>query len=192
VVRPADKRRDPSGRLRLAFVGSLVWYKGVDVLVRAFARLDPARATLAVHGAFDPARDAHHAELERLGAGRVAFRGQFHHAELAEIHANIDVLVVPSVWFENSPITIHEAFQFGTPVVTSDVGGMAELVPDQRCGLLFRTGDVGDLARVLGRLIDEPGLLQALSRDFPPVKSVAENAREMEFRYRSLASFRAE
>jgi glycosyltransferase involved in cell wall biosynthesis len=76
--------------------------------------------------------------------------------------------------------------------VTSDVGGMAELVPDQRCGLLFRTGDVGDLARVLGRLIDEPGLLQALSRDFPPVKSVAENAREMEFRYRSLASFRAE
>jgi glycosyltransferase involved in cell wall biosynthesis/GT2 family glycosyltransferase len=184
----AARRADPTGRVRFAFVGSLLWYKGVDVLVRAFARLDPARASLAIHGAFDPARDAYHAELERIAAGRVSFRGQFANGSLAAIHAEIDVLVVPSVWFENSPITIHEAFQFGTPVVTSDIGGMAELVEHGRTGLLFRAGDADDLARALARLVDEPGLLAELSRSFPRVKSMAENAREMEFRYRSLTT----
>ncbi len=191
-VQALAKRPDPEGRIRFGFVGSLVWYKGGEVLLAALAKLAGAPVVLHVHGAFEPQQDPHHAELERLGkaAGNVVFHGRFDNARLAEVYAQIDVLIVPSLWFENSPITIHEAYLTGTPVVASDIGGMAEYVRDGVDGICFRAGDADDLARVLRRFVDEPRLVEDLSHDFMPIKSVAENAAETEFRYRGLVARR--
>ncbi len=188
-VEGVERRPDPRGRVRFGYVGSLVWYKGVDVLVRAMARLAGLPAVLRIHGAFDPEADAYQAELAAAAGDNVEFRGRFDNDRLAEVYADLDVLVVPSVWFENSPITIHEAFVARTPVVTSDIGGMAELVPDGRWGLQFAAGDDAALAAVLRRFVDEPDLARTLGERCPPVKTLAENAREMEYRYRSLRTF---
>ncbi|MCK6446900.1 MAG: glycosyltransferase [Planctomycetes bacterium] len=190
-----EKTHDPQGAVRFGYVGSLVWYKGVDVLVRAIASLpESANAKLAIFGAFDPARDPYHAELADLAAraapGRVVFRGRFENAKLAEVYREIDVLVVPSVWFENSPLTIHEAFLLSTPVVTSDIGGMKELVRDGVDGLHFKVGDAADLATKLARFVAEPDLVARLSRDFPRIKTIAEDAMDMEWRYRGLVALR--
>ena len=143
---------------------------------------------MRLHGAFDPDGDAHHAELAALAGDNVEFMGRFDNARLSEVYADLDVLVVPSVWVENSPITIHEAWLTHTPVVARDIGGMAEYVRDGVDGLHFHVGDPDDLARVLRRLTDEPGLLEQLGRDFPAVKTIAENTAETEFRYRALCS----
>jgi glycosyltransferase involved in cell wall biosynthesis len=186
-VRALRKVPDPQGRVRLGFVGSLVWYKGADVLVEAMNQLEGTRAVLNVHGDFQPDKDPHHARLRELArAGNVHFRGRFDNARLSEVYSEIDVLVVPSVWFENSPITIHEAFLTRTPVVASDLGGMREFVRDGVDGLRFAVGDPAALARTLRRFLDEPDLIPRLSRDFPRVKTAQENARELEFRYRAL------
>jgi hypothetical protein len=115
----------------------------------------------------------------------VKFHGVFDNRDIAAVHERIDALVVPSVWYENSPITIHEAFLLGTPVITSDIGGMAELVRDGVDGLHFKVGDPASLARTVVRLLDEPGLLERVSRG-RGVKTMAEDAREMEARYRQL------
>jgi hypothetical protein len=77
-------------------------------------------------------------------------------------------------------------------VVASDLGGMAEFVRDGVDGLLFEPGSDEDLARVLLRLLREPGLVDALSRDFMEIKSIEENAIETEYRYRALLARRAE
>jgi hypothetical protein len=185
------KRPDPQGRVRFGFVGSLVWYKGGETLVRALRELDPARAVLHVWGDFKPAEDAHHAELQRLAGPNVQFRGRFDNERLSEVYAELDVLVVPSLWWENSPITIHEAQLLRTPVVTSGIGGMAEFVRDGVDGLHFRPGDVADLAAKLRRFVEEPGLAGALARDFPELKTLEEDGRTMEYRYRGLCARRA-
>lgn len=192
-VRALEKRPDPEGRVRFGFVGTLVWYKGGRVLLEAMRilaqRRGPAgaRALLDLHGDFRPDQDPHHAELAALAQGlAVRFRGRFDNARLSAVYSEIDVLVVPSIWFENSPITIHEAHLTRTPVIASDIGGMAEYVRDGVDGLHFRTEDAADLARVMARLLDEPELLGKLARDFPPLKSIEENAAELEFRYRAL------
>jgi hypothetical protein len=127
--------------------------------------------------------------LARAAEGaRVEFHGRFDNSRLSEVHACIDVLVVPSLWAENAPVTIQEAFLTGTPLLVSDIGGMAEYVPDGKNGLQFLVGDDEDLARKMQRLLSEPGLLGDLSSAFPEVKTVAENAAEMEFRYRALCT----
>ncbi len=188
-VQALRKTPDPEGRLRFGFVGSLVWYKGVEVLVRAMQRLTSESCVLHVYGDFQPGSDEHHAELARVADGaHVEFHGRFDNSKLSEVHACIDVLVVPSLWVENAPVTIQEAFLTGTPLLVSDIGGMAEYVPDGQNGLQFRVGDDEDLAGKMRRLLREPGLLQDLSSSFPEVKTVAENAAEMEFRYRALCN----
>jgi glycosyltransferase involved in cell wall biosynthesis len=186
VAGPA-KRVDADGNVRFGFIGSLVGYKGVDVLVRAMGELTGARCVLHVHGDFKPDTDAYHAELARLARGaRVVFHGRFANERIGEIYRDTDVLVVPSIWFENSPITIHEAFVHATPVVTSNIGGMAELVRDGVDGLHFEVGSSAHLARVLRRFVDDPQLVARLSKQFPRVMSIDEDAREMESRYRAL------
>ena len=188
-LRASQKRPDPAGRLRFGFIGTLIWYKGGEVLMRALQRLPETRAVLRVHGSFDPQRDEHHARLAELARqAPVEFRGRFDNAQLAEVLAEIDVLVVPSQWWENSPVTIHEAFLTGTPVIATGIGGMAEYVQHGINGLHFGLGDAEDLARQMQRLLDEPGLLEHLARGAPPVKTIEENAAELEFRYRSLVS----
>ncbi|TDJ76027.1 MAG: glycosyltransferase [Planctomycetota bacterium] len=178
---PAD------GRVRFGFIGSLVWYKGGDVLVRAMRRLAGTKAVLNVYGDFQPDAEPHHAELAELAGDNVRFMGRFDNARLSEVYAEVDVLVVPSVWYENSPITIHEAFLTKTPILASDIGGMVEFVRDGVNGLHFRVGDDADLAAKMRRFLDEPELLARLATSMAPVKTIGENAQEMEFRYRGLA-----
>lgn len=89
--------------------------------------------------------------------------GAYNRAQLTTILRNLDVVVVPSLWYENSPNVILEAFAHNTPVIASDFGGMAELVAHEANGLHFIKGDAGDLARHLRRLVEEPGLLDRLT-----------------------------
>jgi glycosyltransferase involved in cell wall biosynthesis len=188
-IRPIPRRLSAIDGIRFGYVGSLLWYKGVDVLIRAMSRLAGLNAVLHIHGDFRPDSDPYHATLAELAGacgGSVIFHGRFDNRELTRVYETFDALVVPSTWFENSPITIHESFLFRTPVITSDIGGMAELVRDGADGLHFRAGDAGDLAAKLARLATEPDLLPGLTQ-FRHVRSMEEDASEMEVRYRGLA-----
>ncbi|MBL4770445.1 MAG: glycosyltransferase, partial [Planctomycetes bacterium] len=188
-VETVDKVREAGDPIRFGFVGSLVWYKGGETMIRAMRNLAGENALLNVYGTFDPENDEHHAELGELAKGHnVTFHGRFDNSKLAGVYAEIDVLIVPSVWYENAPITIHEAHLTGTPVLTSNIGGMAEFVRDGIDGLHFEVGDDKDLAKQMKRFIDGPGLLDELSKDFPPLKTLDQNVEETESRYRALVA----
>jgi glycosyltransferase involved in cell wall biosynthesis len=76
--------------------------------------------------------------------------------------AGLDVLVVPSRWYENSPNVILEAQAFNVPIVATGLGGMAELVRDEIDGLLFELNNAQDLARQLQRTFEDRELLSRL------------------------------
>ena len=188
-LREAGDVRRPSPTLRVGFVGTLAPHKGPDLLVRAFRALPrDLDATLRVYGGGEGYED--YAEgLRRLAAGdgRVGFGGSFAKEDLGRVLAEMDVLVVPSRWYENAPGVIFEAFATGLPVVATDLGGMSEFVRHAENGLLFPLNDVGSLADRLRRLIEEPGLLEGLRRGIGPVKTIGEYAEELETLYDSLA-----
>jgi GT2 family glycosyltransferase len=110
---------------------------------------------------------------------------------MAHALADADVLVVPSVWIENAPFIIREAFAAGLPVVASDLGGMAEMVFHDRNGLLFPPGDAGALADQLSRLLHEDGLVERLRRGIERPMSIEQDALEMTRRYAALARRRS-
>jgi glycosyltransferase involved in cell wall biosynthesis len=179
--------KSPGPVVRFGFLGSWMPSKGVHVLIEAFRGLTE-NARLIVYGA-EPAGDPGvyaRRILETASDRRISFQGRIDPREVATAFAGMDVLVVPSLWFENAPLTIREAFTARTPVVASRCGGMAEAVRDGVDGLLFAPGDAADLRRTLRRLIADPELIAAMSRRTLPAKSLEEQTSELERTYVSL------
>jgi glycosyltransferase involved in cell wall biosynthesis len=178
-----------SSRIRFGYIGQISPNKGLHVLIEAFnSGALPQKAQLNIFG--DHTKNPEYTcQLERLAAGSeesISFRGGFSHERLGYVLAEIDILVVPSTWHENNPRVIQESFASRTPVIASDVGGIAEFVQPDLNGLLFQRGSVDDLARQMNRVTEEPGLLERLRSGIPPVKTIEEEVKELETIYREV------
>jgi glycosyltransferase involved in cell wall biosynthesis len=187
IAQAAQERR-PSPSLRLGFVGTLAPHKGCDILLRAFKMLPPGLdTTLSIHGDLDQ-YPSFVRELRGLTGDddRIFFHGAFLREEVGRALSEMDVLVVPSRWYENAPGVIFEAFAARLPVVATDLGGLSEFVRHGENGLLFELENASDLARQLRRLCEDQGLLERLRRGIGPVKTVRENADELERLYAYL------
>jgi glycosyltransferase involved in cell wall biosynthesis len=127
-------------------------------------------------------------ELRRLAAGdeRINFAGAFPRGYLNQVLSGLDVLVVPSRWYENQPGVIFEAFAAGIPVVGTDLGGISEFVKHEQNGLLFELENAEDLAHQLQRLGEEPGLMERLREGIGLVKTVKEDVDDLEKLYTTL------
>jgi len=164
IHRTSDRGTGPA--LRLGFLGQIAEHKGCHVLIEAVRRL-PASipVTLALHGKPDEFPD-YHTRLLQLANGdpRITFSGRYDHARVGAVLAHLDALVVPSLWYEVSPLVIYEAFAAGCPVIASNLGGMAEMVRHDIDGLLFDMGNSQALANAIALLAtDRPRLLRLAS-----------------------------
>ncbi|MBL8154323.1 MAG: glycosyltransferase [Anaerolineae bacterium] len=169
------------GTLRLGYVGQVKSHKGVDLLVDAAIALLKAgrKVSLDLWGSLTEDPD-YVARLRTLSEPYPAIRwnGRYTGAKVWDVLANLDALVIPSRWYENSPNTILEAYAMRLPVIGTNLGGMAELIEHDRTGLLFHLNDAADLQRQIERLLDEPQLLDRLRQSIPPVKTVDQEMRE--------------
>jgi glycosyltransferase involved in cell wall biosynthesis len=186
-------QKTPSPRLRVGYVGSVIRTKGVHILVEGFLRAAESSKELELHVHGAPNRWSEdylrelRAQVEAHPAGdRVRFHGRFENQRVSEVFRDIDLLVLPSIWFENAPLTLNEAAMSRTPVLVSDRGGMREFVTSSQYGRTFRLGDPAALAEAL--------LAFARDRDSaippggapPPVKAVRANAAELAAIYTRL------
>ena len=151
LARP-PRTADPDGRLRIGFVGTLVWHKGADVLIDAVAA-SPARSCRRPHLRRPrclPGLRRHAAAAApwvcRCGSWAASIT-----IGAEAIFAQMDVLVVASRWLENSPLVIHEAFMAGVPVVGTAIGGIVDLLDHGRHGILVPPDDPDALAAALAR-----------------------------------------
>ena len=161
----------PSRRVRFGFMGSIIRPKGVHVLLDAFLRAVTGRVDLELHvfGSPNAWTKDYFEELKQKGAHCpfVTFHGPFDNKEISRVLQQFDVLVVPSIWFENAPLTLSEAAIAGTPVLVSDRGGMLEFVRSNAYGWTFKLGDAKDLADKMLRLADDPTLVRRSAEPAP-------------------------
>ena len=187
----AHPRRRRAGEgdapLQVLFLGTFAPHKGPMVLLDAWCALASdlrASARLALHGsgAHYPAyvealkRGAEHAGAE---VGGVLARD-----EIAARLSSCDLLVMPSVWWENAPLVLIEAVAARTPILVSDLGGMAEFVHERSCGATFAPGDARDLTRALSELLGDRARLASFYGDGAEAPGMAECVERMERIYR--------
>ena len=144
-----------------AYLGRLKKYKGVHIVIRAFAAMKHPTATLEIAGAGDyrPALERLAASLD-LGA-RVRFLGRIDEAEKLALLRRAWALVFASPK-EGWGITNLEAAASGTPVVASNSPGIRESVRDGETGFLVPHGDIKAMAAAMAQLAHDPALVSAL------------------------------
>lgn len=181
----ANFRKEPSNKFRFGFVGGSTEHKGIRVLIEAFNRIKENDVALSIFG---PWHQSYLSKLRRKlhTDSRITFHGPFSNKEISSVFSKFDVLVYPSIWYENQPIAILEALLAKIPIVTSNLGGMAELVQDRVTGLLFEAGNPEDLSQKMVSLINNPQLLRKLSETPRQVKTIENNAQELNEIYDSL------
>jgi glycosyltransferase involved in cell wall biosynthesis len=173
-VRPPCPRRRTAAEARAAFgfFGQIHPFKGLLELLTAFDYLDrlcpqgSKTIRLTIHGAHLERNSADYiAAFHRLlakTAARVHFAGPYARRDLYLLMAEVDWVIVPSIWWENSPLVIEEALAHRRPVICSDIGGMAEKVRPGKDGFHFPVGNAFELARLLVRLAGDDVVWEGL------------------------------
>ncbi len=191
AIQPAPKalvpRKNRDKRpLVFGYIGVVDPVKGVHLLVEAFQTLPAELRIYGGEAAYAPYPDEKGFRSQLANSPRIRCMGRYEQHELSRILAEVDVVIVPSIWYENAPLVIREAFLAHTPVITADFGGMREWVRDGVNGLLFQPRNIDDLRQKMNRFITEPDLVARLSRAFPAVRSIAADAALLEQHYRRL------
>ncbi|HXU93878.1 MAG TPA: glycosyltransferase [Gallionella sp.] len=176
----APQRSAIRNPLRIGYIGTLAPHKGCHILIEAFNALPSGSAILKIYGNMQDFPE-YILELRRFASRQenIEFCGVFHNSKIAEVMADIDVLVVPSLWFENTPLVLYSAQAARCPVIASDFPGISEVVKDQINGLLFEPGNSKALETQLRRLLGEAGLAEQLSANAQHPKSIAEYVDEL-------------
>jgi glycosyltransferase involved in cell wall biosynthesis len=184
--------------VRLAFFGQINPFKGVDILIEAARHLPEAldkKVHIEIHGggleAQGPAFRQRFTELMADAPKFVRYYGPYSQDDLPGLMQNIDWVVVPSTWWENSPVVIQEAFKFGRPVICADIGGMAEKVRDGVSGIHFRARNALDLAHRIEQVVTDRSLWPRLHAGIARPPTLQDAARQHVALYEPLISSRA-
>lgn len=184
-----DFKRKKSDKIRFGFIGTILPAKGLDILINAFNLIKDYQVELKIYGKLFPYRGFEYYPrlIKRLARNKnTRFMGKFDHKRIGDVFSQVDVLVVPSIWYENSPLVIQEAHATKTPVIASNIGGISELIEDGVNGFLFKPKDVGDLYRKINLVMENPSLIENIKQNIKPPKDIEQNAKEIENIYEDL------
>jgi glycosyltransferase involved in cell wall biosynthesis len=180
----AGKRNAENEKYFLYF-GRLSKEKGVDILVKSLQYINFEDYKLKIVGSGEEKEN-----LEALADGlslgnKVEFVDYKNGEELHNLISRAEFAVVPSIWFENAPYSILEAFAFGKPVIGARIGGIPEMIKENETGLTFEAGDERDLAAKIQYILNNRGLADKLGKN---AKSFLEDHFNPENYYQEIAS----
>jgi glycosyltransferase involved in cell wall biosynthesis len=168
--RPAEPEppRPAKGPLRVGFFGQISFLKGIHVLLDAAAMLESEETediVFEVHGDYSnqPAEFQTDFMTRMAKAGRnVRFNGPYDNTRVDGLMRSCDVILIPSIWWENSPVVIQECLRNRRPIIASNIGGMAEKVHPGLDGWHFNVGNAFDLGALLRELGDHREQIAAM------------------------------
>jgi glycosyltransferase involved in cell wall biosynthesis/MoaA/NifB/PqqE/SkfB family radical SAM enzyme len=194
------RRRVEGEPFTFGYIGTHIPAKGIHQLIEAFGRLDGEprlRIWGRPRGQDTQALEALARGLPGSASARVEWCGEYRNQDIVrDVFDRVDAIVVPSVWVENSPLVIHEAQQVRVPVITANVGGMAEYVLHEVNGLQFEHRSPAALAAQMQRLVDDPDFARRLGQrgyahhDTGDIPSVGDQVERIEALYHDVLARR--
>lgn len=134
------------------YVGRVEEYKGIMVLIQALKKLplDGKKVFLHIAGT---GRDMKKVYTLAAESENIFFYGQLEHERLTDLYRQAQFLVLPTLTYENSPMVIVEAFNHGLPVIASNLGGIIEMIQENKTGFLFKPGDIESLVKIMSHVL---------------------------------------
>ena len=169
------------------FIGTLIWHKGVHVLVKAFKMVENDKIKLKIFGRGDE-RDPYIKDLINLAKDdkRIEFCGTFDYQELPEVMKKLSIIVIPSSYKENFPLVMQIGLAYKKPIISSNLGGMPEVIKDGKNGFLFENENIEQLARIIHNLAQNPKEILKIKQNIEPPPRIEEEALLYENIYTSL------
>jgi glycosyltransferase involved in cell wall biosynthesis len=183
---PARKGASYKGPIRLGYFGRLDSTKGLDVVLDALRRIPEVPVVLEVYGIEQPGSAAYVSRLRESADSRVCFRHPGGSRDVARAMAECDFIVAPSRWPETGPLVVYEAFGAGTPVLGSNIGGIAELVTGGVDGVLIAPNDIKAWASCIAALAADRDRVARLRNGIRAPRTMRDTAREMAAHYQSV------
>jgi hypothetical protein len=178
------RARNENTQWVFGFFGQINPFKGVDMILRAVELIGGSkslanRISIRIHGNIVGQTEEFEARFTKMVRKYdfLSYAGPYENSSVGRLMADCDYVLIPSTWWENSPVVIQEAFAAGRPVICTGIGGMAEKVQNGVSGLHFRFGDPADLVSTLDKAADPDSFAQ-LSAGIPGVYDAAGMARE--------------
>jgi glycosyltransferase involved in cell wall biosynthesis len=144
-----DNARAGDNDVNLLYLGQVVRHKGLSVLTQAFeeTKRDDVRLHIAGDGDY-----IEHMQRELGDNSKVTFYGHVSGDAKESLFSRSDALVLPSICYDNAPLSISEAYKYGLPVIGSSIGGIPEMIRENKTGFLFEPGNISSLASILRRI----------------------------------------
>jgi glycosyltransferase involved in cell wall biosynthesis len=174
--------------LRLGYIGTLSDYKSPHTIVGAISYLNKKKdcVSVSLYGSFIK-NDPYPKRLLKMirEQGSIArLKGTFPNERIGNILQSFHVLIIPSTWYESSPLVLISALNAGLPVIVSDLGGLTEALEGGKYGLIYPPGDSQALARIILNILENPDSLQKLRKNLSDFKrSVADYTNDVEKHY---------
>jgi len=163
-----DKK--PSANLNLIYLGQVNKAKGVLDLIESFTKIKLPHIRLDVIGVGEGLNKAK--QLAK-NDNRIKFHGWLNHTKLNPLLSKADIVVVPSLCYENSPTVVYEALSMGLPVIVSNIGGTSELITNNVNGWIFPAGDFDKLNKIIADLYKQRDKIASMAHNCR--RSVAHN-----------------
>ncbi|HAM49815.1 MAG TPA: glycosyltransferase [Nitrospiraceae bacterium] len=161
-IKRNDRKAETGDPLIFCYAGSLNDHKGVHTLIDAFKMIKADHVVLKIFGSGpNPLYVNRLLDMAKRDK-RIEFCGVYPEDDVGNILSNVDVAIIPSLVYENYPLVLHEALACNTPVIASNIGGMAEKIQDGINGFSFRVGDAESLKAIMERIISGPEILNDL------------------------------
>jgi len=183
-----NKSRGSSRILKIGYIGALYEHKGVHLLIESVRILkNEDNIEIKIYGDLNQSPE-YGKRLKNIAENdeRIKFCGTFPNDEIGQILFDIDALVVPSIWYENTPLVVYSALAARCPVIASNVKGISEIIKHEENGLLFEIGDVKGLSEAIKLVNNDREFLAKLSDNIVEPKSMESYVTELERYYAEL------
>jgi glycosyltransferase involved in cell wall biosynthesis len=186
-VVPNFKSYSKDSEITLGFMSTLRPHKGSHVLLEAYNLARKRNIKLRIYGDYFRNIDYYN-NLQKLAGhnSKIEFYGAYKYEDMTRIYNEIDMLVVPSTWWENSPLVLSRALAHKVPAIVSNLGGMTEVVENGVNGFSFEVSNPKSLALILEKIANDPTVLNELKKNIHRPPRIEEMAFEYEKIYKTL------
>lgn len=180
-------KKKPSNKIRFVFIGAIIPAKGLDILLKAWKKINDKNVELQIYGDFNLDKK-YSGSLKPflLNQKNIKLKGTFKPQDIAKVFSEIDVLILPSRWFENGPLILRNALLSKTPIIATRLGSNPEYIRDDYNGWLFENENFEDLANKISYIIENGKMIKAMSSNIQKEKSIKEDVHNLTNYYKKL------